>query len=129
MLPVTNERESHGVLQMKKLIVSIGCLSAVLVLAMPTYADNRFGDDGRYRDYRGYKERPYDRGRHYQHYEHRKHQYSYRGHWRSWDEWDRYARRHPEMRRYGRYYYDGPHLMFRTCDPGYNTCIFFSIGR
>lgn len=94
--------------------------------AAPALADGRYGD---YRGYHGYRERPYDRGRHYGHYKHRKHQYRYHGHWRSWDEWDRYARKYPEVRRHGHYYHDGAHLMFRSCVPESDTCVFFSIGR
>ena len=81
-----------------------------------------------YHDYRGYRERPYDRGRHYGHYKHNKHRYEYHGHWRSWDEWDRYARRYPHLRRHGHYYRDHGHLMFRFCDPAGGPCFFFSIG-
>jgi hypothetical protein len=88
--------------------------------------DHRGGHD--YDGYRGYREGPYDRGRHYGYYKHDGHRYEYRGHWRSWDEWDRYARRHPEFYRYGHYYRDDVHLMFRFCDPGNGACFFFSIG-
>ena len=81
-----------------------------------------------YREYHGYRESPYDRGRHYGHYKHRGHRYEYQGHWRSWDQWDRYARHH-ELYRHGQYYREGGHLMFRFCEPGSGACFFFSIGR
>lgn len=82
-----------------------------------------------YHDYRGYRERPHDRGRHYGHYKHNGHRYEYDGHWRSWDEWDRYAKRNPDIYRHGHYYRDNTHLMFRFCEPGSGACYFFSIGR
>ncbi|HDP90468.1 MAG TPA: hypothetical protein ENN42_11035 [Thioalkalivibrio sp.] len=114
---------------MKPVILAAGCILAVLALASPALADDRYRD---YDRYDGYRELPYDRHRHHyrnRHHEHRGHRYAYQGHWRSWDEWDRYTRRHPELRRHGRYYYEGAHLMFRTCPPDSNTCIYFSIGR
>lgn len=111
---------------MKYALIMVACISAALVAAAPASADDRH--DG-YQRYKGYKERPYDRGRRYDYHRHYDHRYHYRGHWRSWDEWDRYTRKYPRVRKYGRYYYDGPHLMFRTCPPESNTCIFFSIGR
>ncbi len=113
---------------MVKAIIAIGCLCVVFAAA-PVSADDRGDRREGYWDYRGYKERPYDRRRHYQYHQHRDHRYKYKGHWRSWDEWDHYARKHPHVRKHGRYYHDGAHLMFRTCDPDSNTCIFFSIGR
>lgn len=114
---------------MKNTILTVGCLSVVLAIAVPAFSDEHEDYYERYRDYKGYKERPYDRGRHYGYHHHRDHRYHYRGHWRSWNEWDHYARKHPDVRRHGRYYYDGPHLMFRSCPPETNSCIFFSIGR
>ncbi|WP_156792215.1 hypothetical protein [Desulfotalea psychrophila] len=93
--------------------------------------DSRRGPD--YGRYRGYKKRPYDKHRSYKHRNYRGHRYDYRGHWRSWDEWDRYARKNPQLykngRYYGRYYREDSHLMFRLCEPGTGSCIFFSIGR
>jgi hypothetical protein len=82
-----------------------------------------------YRHEHGYREHPYDRGRHYGHYDYRGHQYEYRGHWSSWAEWNRYAKRHPEISRQGSYYRENAHLMFRFCEPGTGNCLFFSIGR
>jgi hypothetical protein len=82
-----------------------------------------------YHKHNGYRERPYDKGRHYGHFDHKGHRYNYHGHWRSWEQWDRYAKRHPNIYRYGKYYREGTHLMFRFCDPGTDNCIFFSIGR
>jgi hypothetical protein len=82
-----------------------------------------------YDKYRGYRERPYDKGRHYGHYDYKGHRYDYRGHWRSWDQWDRYAKAHPNISRHGTYYRENAHLMFRFCEPGTGTCFFFSIGR
>lgn len=95
-------------------------------------ASPALADDDRYRDYRGYdgyRDRPYNKNRHYRHHEYRGKGYTYQGHWRSWDEWDRYSRNHPDVRRHGRYYHEGSHLMFRSCPPGSGTCLFFSIGR
>ena len=109
---------------MKRMILSVLCLFAFLVIAFPAVADR---DD--YAGHRGYWERPYDRHRHYEYYEHRGHRYAYCGHWRSWNDWDDYARRHPWIYRHGRYYRDGGHLMFRVCEPGTGNCFFFSIGR
>jgi hypothetical protein len=81
-----------------------------------------------YREHRGYKERPYDRGRHYGHYKYEGHQYDYHGHWRSWEQWDRYRRKYPEKYKRGHYYRENDHLMFRFCEPN-GHCFFFSIGR
>ena len=121
---------------MKKVIIAACGVLAVLAVATSAQASDRDRDydRGRYHDYDrwdGYRDRPYDRGRHHyqnRHHEHRGHRYVYQGHWRSWDEWDRYTRHHPELRRHGRYYYEGTHLMFRTC-PDRDTCLYFSIGR
>ena len=82
-----------------------------------------------YHKHRGYRERPYDKRRHYIHHDHKGHRYNYQGHWRSWEEWDRYARKHPEIYRHGGYYRENAHLMFRFCDPGTGNCFFLSIGR
>jgi hypothetical protein len=82
-----------------------------------------------YHKYDGYRERPYNRGRHYGHYKHKGHLYDYRGHWRSWDQWDRYRRKHPDVYEHGHYYREKAHLMFRFCEPGTGNCFFFSIGR
>jgi len=111
---------------MNRIMMSVFCFFALITIALPATAKDRYRDfDGHH----GYRERPYDRGRHYGHYKHKGHQYDYYGHWRSWDDWDRYTRKYPHLRRYGRYYHDGPHLMYRFCDPDAGTCIFFSIGR
>lgn len=90
---------------------------------------DRYSEHRGYNEYRGYKEHPYDRGRHYGHYKHNRREYEYRGHWRSWDDWDRYARKHPRIYEHGHYYRENAHLMFRFCDPGGGGCFFFSIGR
>jgi hypothetical protein len=82
-----------------------------------------------YHRYSGYRETPYERDRHYGHYMHLKHRYDYRGHWSSWKRWQRYVNAHPEIIRYGHYYRESAHLMFRFCDPGTGNCCFFSIGR
>ena len=82
-----------------------------------------------YYRYRGYSERPYEKDRFYMNYDHRGHRYDYRGHWRSWKHWDRYAKKHPNIYKYGRYYRQNSHLMFRFCEPGTGSCFFFSIGR
>ncbi len=108
---------------MQRTARALVCFLAAMVIAAPVLAD---------RDYTGrpgYKERPYDKHRHYKHHKHHDHQYTYRGHWRSWREWDDYARHHPRMYKYGRYYRDEGHLMFRICDPDSGGCFFFSIGR
>lgn len=127
---------------MKKSTFAASCLAAFMMASMPAWSAGQGPGPGhghgqgheRYRDYDrydGYRDRPYDESRHHyrhRHHEHRGHDYVYQGHWRSWNEWDRYVKRHPELRRHGRYYREGVHLMFRTCpEPG--TCIYFSIGR
>ena len=81
-----------------------------------------------YYKYNGYRERPYNKGRHYGHYEYKGHLYDYRGHWRSWEQWDRYRREHPDAYEHGYYYREKAHLMFRFCEPGTGNCFFFSIG-
>jgi hypothetical protein len=91
-------------------------------------SDNHGNDDyNDYRKQRGYRERPYDRGRHYGHYKYKGHQYDYHGHWRSWEQWDRYRREYPDRFKNGHYYRENAHLMFRSCEPDGN-CFFFSIG-
>jgi hypothetical protein len=82
-----------------------------------------------YHEHRGYRDRPYDKSRHYDHYDHKGHRYDYQGHWRSWDQWDMYAKKHPQIYKHGTYYREGVHLMFRFCDPGTGNYFFFSIGR
>jgi hypothetical protein len=82
-----------------------------------------------YHKYHGYREHPYAKHRHYGHYDYKGHRYDYHGHWRSWEQWDGYARKHPHIYKYGGYYREGTHLMFRFCEPGTGNCIFFSIGR
>lgn len=77
----------------------------------------------------GYRERPYDKNRHYVKYVYKGHRYNYHGHWRSWEEWDRYAKKYPHIYKYGRYYRENAHLMFRFCAPETASCFFFSIGR
>jgi len=117
---------------MNRIIILLLGLMASLVIALPASASDRDRGNDRYRNfdgYHGYRERPYDRGRHYGHYKRKTHRYEDRGHWRSWNEFDRYIERHPDVRRHGRYYRDGAHLMFRTCDPDGSACFFFSIGR
>lgn len=99
------------------------CLLVAMTVSAPALAD---------RDYKGrpgYREHPYDKHRRYQHHEHRGQRYAYQGHWRSWDDWDGYYRANPWLRRHGRYYQDGGHLMFRFCDPDVSGCFYFSIGR
>ena len=90
---------------------------------------DRFKERRDYHQYRGYRERPYDRNRHYDRHTHRDKRYDYNGHWRSWDEWNRYAKRHPDVYKHGHYYREDAHLMFRFCDPGSSACFFFSIGK
>jgi hypothetical protein len=89
--------------------------------------DYKKGSD--YHMHRGYRDRPYDKSRHYDHYDHKGHRYDYHGHWRSWNEWDIYAKKHPHIYKHGTYYREGAHLMFRFCEPGTGNCFFFSIGR
>ncbi len=79
--------------------------------------------------YNGYRDRPYDKRRHYRHQDFKGHRYSYHGHWRSWEQWDKYARKYPHIYKHGRYYRENKHLMFRYCEPESGNCIFFSIGR
>lgn len=81
-----------------------------------------------YHKYNGYRERPYNKGRHYGQYDYKGHLYGYRGHWRSWEQWDRYRREHPDVYEQGHYYREKAHLMFRFCEPGTGNCFFFSIG-
>jgi hypothetical protein len=88
--------------------------------------DYKKGSD--YHEHRGYRDRPYDKSRHYDHYNHKGHRYEYQGHWRSWDQWDMYAKKHPQIYKHGTYYREGAHLMFKFCDPGTGNCFFFSIG-
>jgi hypothetical protein len=110
---------------MKRLIVALLCFFASLAIFIPVLADDDHRDyDGR----RGYREHPYGH-RHYGEYRSGGHRFIYRGHWRSWDDWDRYRRAHPRIYKYGRYYREGGHLLFRFCEPGINNCFFFSIGR
>ena len=89
--------------------------------------DHKRGHD--YHSYRGYRERPYGKKRHYAHHDHGGHRYAYHGHWRSWTQWDRYAKAHPEISRHGDYYREDAHLMFRFRDPVTGGYFFFSIGR
>lgn len=120
---------------MKRSCIALCALVTGLSLASLTVADDErdaynrqdFGRD--YRGHHGYRDRPYDRNRHYRQLEHHKHRYAYQGHWRSWDDFDHYMERYPALRRHGHYYHDGVHLMFRTCPPDAGMCIFFSIGR
>ena len=117
---------------MKKVTIAASCLLAALVIAIPAHADDRNRNRDRDRDYdsyHGYKERPNEKSRHYRRYDNRGHKYNYRGHWRSWNDFDRHVQRYPYLRRHGRYYRDGAHLIFRTCPPDTATCFFFSIGR
>ena len=109
---------------MKKMFLSVLCFSLFVAIPFSALADR---DD--YAGRRGYRERPYDRNRHYEYYEHRGQRYAYRGHWRSWRDWDDYARLHPWIYRNGKYYREEGHLMFRVCDPDTGGCFFFSIGR
>lgn len=82
-----------------------------------------------YHHHRGYRDRPYDKHRHYKHHDFNGRRYDYHGHWRSWEQWDRYARKHPKLYKYGEYYRENAHLMFRFYEPGTGNCFFFSIGR
>jgi len=95
----------------------------------PDYNKHHHKKHSDYHKHRGYRERPYDKHRHYGHYIYKGHRYDYHGHWRSWEQWDRYARKHPHIYKYGRYYREGAHLMFRFCEPGTGNFFFFSIGR
>ena len=80
-----------------------------------------------YYKHRAYRERPYD-NRIYVNYNYKGHRYDYHGHWRSWDQFDRYANKHPRLYKYGRYYRQSSHLMFRFCEPDTGSCFYFSIG-
>lgn len=62
---------------MKRLTCFLVFLSLLAVSAGPALAERNRGD------YPGYRERPYDKHRHYQHHQHRGHRYTYRGHSRS----------------------------------------------
>jgi len=55
--------------------------------------------------------------------------YFFGKHFTSWSEWSRYLIAHPDMTRYGKYFYDGTQMMFRFCDPNTNQCFFFIIDR
>ena len=96
-----------------------------------TNNSDRHGDKKRsdYYKYRGYIERPYSKDRLYLNYDYKGHRYDYHGHWRSWKQWDRYARKHPHIYKHGGYYRQNSHLMFRFCEPGTGSCVYFSIGR
>jgi hypothetical protein len=109
---------------MKRMMLAGLCFFGFLAIAFSAVADRND-----YHGHRGYKEHPYDRGRHYEPYDQEGHRYDYHGHWRSWNDWDDYARRNPWMYKDGRYYHEGGHLMFRVCEPGTPNCFFFSIGR
>jgi hypothetical protein len=82
-----------------------------------------------YHSYRGYRERPYGKKRHYEHHDHRGHRYAYQGHWGSWKQWDGYRKAHPDIVKHGDYYREDAHLMFRFRDPVTGGFFFFSIGR
>jgi len=112
--------------EMKNRILILSGFIAAMTMALPAGAAEYYRE---YEGHHGYREHPYDRGRHYGHYQRRGHAYDYRGHWRSWDDWDRYVRKHPEIRRHGHYYHEGAHLMFRSCSPDAAACVYFSIGR
>jgi len=55
--------------------------------------------------------------------------YFFGKHFYSWPEWSRYLIAHPNMTRYGKYFYDGTQMMFRFCDPDSRQCFFFIIDR
>ncbi len=120
---------------MKRYVIALCALVTGLTLTFPIMADNRRDGDRpqnyghNYREHPGFRNRPYDRNRHYRQHQHRNYRYDYHGHWRSWDEFDHYMKRYPHLRRHGHYYHDGAHLMFRTCPPDTGMCFFFSIGR
>lgn len=99
------------------------CFLVAMAVAVPAMADRD------YKKHRGYRERPYNKERHYEHAEHGRQKYSYQGHWRSWNDWDDYYHGNPRLRDYGNYYREEGHLMFRYCDPGNGSCFFFSIGQ
>jgi hypothetical protein len=108
---------------MKRINSTLFSILSTAAVALPAYA----GRD--YSGHHGYREHPYDPHRHYDHYTHGGHNYAYGGHWRSWNEWNDYYSKRPPMHKHGGYYYEHDHLMFRFCDPGSGTCVFFSIGR
>ena len=108
---------------MKPIARALMVALTAMAVSAPAFADRD------YRDKHGYRERPYDKHRHYDHRAYRGQRYTYQGHWRSWGDWDRYYRERPWLRRDGRYYREDGHLMFRFCDPGGGGCFFFSIGR
>ncbi len=118
---------------MKRTTVALFAVLASLAMAAPSYADNhRRGHgpshmDNRYQGHHGYRERPYNKHRHYNQYRHNHREYAYRGHWRSWNSWEAYRMQHRDRFRHGHYYRQDGHLMFRFCDNG--ACFFFSIGR
>jgi hypothetical protein len=111
---------------MKRIVLIALCVFASFAVATPLIAEEHHRN---YAGHHGYRERPYDRNRHYGHYSYKGYSYRYQGHWRSWDDWDRYAREHPDIYKHGGYYHEGGHLMFRYCEPGTGNCFFFSIGR
>jgi hypothetical protein len=82
-----------------------------------------------YYRYGGYSERPYRKDRFYINYDYKGHRYDYHGHWRSWKQWEEYAGKHPYLYEHGGYYRQNSHLMFRFCEPGTDSCFYFSIGR
>ncbi|GAB4353911.1 MAG: hypothetical protein ACPW60_14180 [Methylohalobius sp. ZOD2] len=108
---------------MKRIGIALLSFFLSMTIVLPAVADRD------YARYRGYRERPYDKSRHYDYYSRRGNRYIYRGHWRSWNDWNDYARRYPRIYKRGRYYREHGHLMFRFCDPGTGNCFFFSIGR
>jgi len=55
--------------------------------------------------------------------------YFFGKHFTSWTIWSRYLIAHPNMTRYGKYFYDGTQMMFRFCDPDSKQCFFFIIDR
>lgn len=118
---------------MKKLAIILLSLIFVIASLSPAMAKNRRNKSYRNHDngyHHGYHHRPLDRKRHYyQRRDRRGRDHHYRGHWRSWNDWHRYYRSHPKLHRHGRYFHDGPHLMFQFCEPGTSNCFFFSIGR
>lgn len=64
------------------------------------------GDYSRYYDYKdhkGYRSEPYNRGLHYHEYSRYYPHCPYLGHWNSWDNWNRYYSTHPCLGHNGRY--------------------------
>jgi hypothetical protein len=135
---------------MKKMIITAFIFFFLFAIAIPAMSKDFNSDTHNRRDYkerpanpprpnyknrpdyynqRGYREHPYEKGRHYGRYNYKGHRYAYHGHWTSWKEWDAYARKRPNIYKYGRYYRENTHLMFRFCEPGTGSCFFFSIGR